>query len=388
MTDLDTESQAKRDGLANNAAVNGDLPSPLALLEAHRDLQKAQAVHSTASGFHSRRCFVISPIDQPGSEIRDHVDDVFNFIIEPATRLLKIHAHRADHNNQVGRITDQMLQSILKDDFCIALLTYQNPNVFYELAIAQAAARPVIILNRSGTPIPFDIHNLRVIEYDMRPRDWIKETYARKVVEMINSLALMPKKPTVVFGNDLLPLGRPNERFRFLDRVESFGNSDDWLGLMRGANRSIDLSGRTLRFWTKLPGFFEMLRDKAKQGCDIRVMTIHPDNPALGDHIAANGQMDASLIPADNFAGHAFFAKLPNPGGRIQIRQITTGYPKQQIVRIDDRMLVNLVLYSESTARSPLVDCTEDSPFFQTMLREFNHIWDSIDTGEPNAPLA
>jgi hypothetical protein len=39
-----------------------------------------------------------------------------------------------------------MYDSILKDDLLIAILTFQNPNVYYELAIAHAAARP-----RSGT---------------------------------------------------------------------------------------------------------------------------------------------------------------------------------------------------------------------------------------------
>ena len=47
-------------------------------------------------------------------------------------------------------ISEQMYRAILKEDFCIALLTGFNPNVFYELAIAQAADRPVIILLEFG----------------------------------------------------------------------------------------------------------------------------------------------------------------------------------------------------------------------------------------------
>ena len=43
-----------------------------------------------------------------------------------------------------------MIGSILGDDLCIAVITGQNPNVFYELAIAQCAARPVIILVEKG----------------------------------------------------------------------------------------------------------------------------------------------------------------------------------------------------------------------------------------------
>ena len=118
----------------------------------------------------SKRCFVISPIGEPASAVREHADDVLEFIIKPAMDELGIHAYRADHSQQIGRITDQMFSSILNEDLCIAILTFHNPNVFYELAIAQSAARPVIILVEKGQTIPFDIRDLRAIEYDLKPR--------------------------------------------------------------------------------------------------------------------------------------------------------------------------------------------------------------------------
>ncbi len=105
----------------------------------------------------TRRCFVISPIAANNSEIREHADDVFDFIIKPAMDELGIEAYRSDHSQEIGRITEQMFNSILDDDLCIAVLTYFNPNVFYELAIAQNAARPVIILIEKGQTIPFDV---------------------------------------------------------------------------------------------------------------------------------------------------------------------------------------------------------------------------------------
>ncbi len=43
-----------------------------------------------------------------------------------------------------------MFKSILHGDLCVAVLTGYNPNVFYELAIAQAAACPTIILIEKG----------------------------------------------------------------------------------------------------------------------------------------------------------------------------------------------------------------------------------------------
>lgn len=54
----------------------------------------------------TRHCFVISPIGRPDSPEREHADDVFEFIIEPAMEALGMTAYRADHTQQIGRITD------------------------------------------------------------------------------------------------------------------------------------------------------------------------------------------------------------------------------------------------------------------------------------------
>jgi len=101
-----------------------------------------------------RRCFVISPIGPEGSPVREHADDVFEFIIRPALEACQIEAFRSDHLREPGKISDQMFRAILTDDLCVAVLTGNNPNVYYELAVAQSAARPVIILLERASRCP------------------------------------------------------------------------------------------------------------------------------------------------------------------------------------------------------------------------------------------
>jgi len=102
------------------------------------------------------RCFVISPIGQPDSEIREAADAVLDYIIRPALKLIEsdggpsIQAVRSDEMGDPGRIEEQMIEAILTYDLCIADLSEHNPNVFYELAIAQCAGRPVVLLCREG----------------------------------------------------------------------------------------------------------------------------------------------------------------------------------------------------------------------------------------------
>ena len=50
-------------------------------------------------------CFVIGPIGAGGSEIREHADNVMDFIIEPAMKQPGIHAYRSDHNLTAGKIS-------------------------------------------------------------------------------------------------------------------------------------------------------------------------------------------------------------------------------------------------------------------------------------------
>ena len=89
----------------------------------------------------AKTCFVISPIGTENSDTRDHADDVFDFIIAPAAERAGYTAKRGDHSGAPGKITEQMFHSILNDDLIVAIITDRNPNVFYELAVAQSAAR-------------------------------------------------------------------------------------------------------------------------------------------------------------------------------------------------------------------------------------------------------
>ena len=138
----------------------------------------------------TKRCFVISPIGDEGSEIRDHADDVFEFIIKPALKGTGIKPVRSDHMSETGRITEQMFREILHADLCVAVLTGYNANVFYELAVAQCAARPIIVLIEEGHELPFDVKDLRAIDYSLQPISRVvrEKVYARRMRAQIDQI--------------------------------------------------------------------------------------------------------------------------------------------------------------------------------------------------------
>jgi hypothetical protein len=136
----------------------------------------------------AKTCFVISPIGNVGSETRKHADRVFSFIIEPALRARGIAPVRSDQIEQAGRISDQMFRAILGHDLCIAVLTGANPNVYYELAVAQSAGRPVILLIEEGGVLPFDVQDLRVLTYDLHLESYDARTHIQRLEAFVDSI--------------------------------------------------------------------------------------------------------------------------------------------------------------------------------------------------------
>jgi len=66
----------------------------------------------------NNRCFVISPIGAPGTEVREHADEVLKFIVEPAMNEFGITVVRSDRLAEPGKISEQMLREIATDDLC------------------------------------------------------------------------------------------------------------------------------------------------------------------------------------------------------------------------------------------------------------------------------
>ncbi len=322
-----------------------------------------------------RRCFVISPIGQPGSPEREHADDVLDFIVEPALKELQIRPYRADQTNQTGRITDQMFRSILEDDLCIAILSFDNPNVYYELAIAQAAARPVIILLQHGQTLPFDLQDLRVIHYDLKPRPLRDGIYQRQIVDMVRHIEAGGWTAQIPFGEGLSPLGyKPTNQVH--QRVENFGTADSWLQLLDSAKADFWMSGLSLRWWTKIPNMRSRMLAKAEAGCRIQILVLDGENPALpsvvNPEIRVGGLKHLSEeIEATTKLYRQFAAAHP----QINVRSVRHGFMGHQIVRSDDLMLVSLVLYSRTTSHYPLIETRPGEYLFEGCLGEFESLW-------------
>ena len=72
-------------------------------------------------------------------------------------------------------------------------MTTRNPNVFYELGLAHALQKPVVLVSSNSDDVPFDLKHIRVIYYDVKDPFW-GEKLIEKVAENIVSAIKNPEE--------------------------------------------------------------------------------------------------------------------------------------------------------------------------------------------------
>ena len=70
---------------------------------------------------------------------------------------------RGDEEHVTGDVLQHILQLITRSRVVIANLDGRNPNVFYELGIAQALDKPVLSVSSTPEGAPFDVRTNRII---------------------------------------------------------------------------------------------------------------------------------------------------------------------------------------------------------------------------------
>lgn len=95
-------------------------------------------------------CFVMMPFASP-------IGAYYEKIYDPAIRNAGLKPVRADAEIfATGKIMDQIWSEINSAKVLVAELTTRNPNVFYELGLAHALRKPVVLVAANEADVPFD----------------------------------------------------------------------------------------------------------------------------------------------------------------------------------------------------------------------------------------
>jgi hypothetical protein len=94
----------------------------------------------------------------------------FDALYEMVENLVVDHCHlrclRADAIARSGSITAEIWRHVNEAMCVIADLSGRNANVFYEVGLAHAIGKPVVLLSRDISDVPFDLRHLRIVQYD------------------------------------------------------------------------------------------------------------------------------------------------------------------------------------------------------------------------------
>lgn len=107
-------------------------------------------------------CFVIQPFD------KGKFDKRFTDVYEPAIKAAGYQPYRVDQDDKVTVPIESIEEGIRQSAVCLADITTDNPNVWYELGYAVASRRPVVMVcseERVGGKFPFDIQHRAIVIY-------------------------------------------------------------------------------------------------------------------------------------------------------------------------------------------------------------------------------
>jgi hypothetical protein len=117
------------------------------------------------------KCFVIQPFD------KGKFDKRYDAVFAPAISKAELEPYRVDRDPRVN-IPIETIESEIRDaSICLADITTDNPNVWYELGYAIAYGKEVVLVcsNERTAKFPFDVQHRNIISYAPEsPQDFIK----------------------------------------------------------------------------------------------------------------------------------------------------------------------------------------------------------------------
>lgn len=128
-------------------------------------------------------CFVIQPFD--GGKFDKRYDDVY----KPAIMAAGLDAYRVDADDLAQVPIDTIEEKIQAATVCVADITLNNPNVWYEVGYAYASNKTVILVcsDERTEDYPFDVRNRNILNYKTESESDYQE-FRQKLTKRIEKL--------------------------------------------------------------------------------------------------------------------------------------------------------------------------------------------------------
>ena len=146
-----------------------------------------------------KRCFVMQPFD--GGTFDKRYEDVY----APAIRDADLEPYRVDRDPSVSIPIDDIESGIRNSEICLADITTDNPNVWFELGFAIAVPIEVVLVcsDERNTRFPFDVQHRNILRYKTESKSDFDKLRS-EIAERIQGL--LEKERTIGRISDLPPV--------------------------------------------------------------------------------------------------------------------------------------------------------------------------------------
>ncbi|MBI5143166.1 MAG: hypothetical protein HZA20_13405 [Nitrospirae bacterium] len=185
-------------------------------------------------------------------------DEIYNLFIATTLTSSGFEVFRADTILSQRNILEDVVTSITESDLIVADLTGSNPNVYYELGLAHALGKRVLLLTQSIDELPFDLRSYRVISYDTHFAS------IQKAKDELTAFAIGAKENTIPFGSPIKDFALPalSTSNRLADVVLAAPTDDDCelgfldhiVGMEEGFGKLTEIMNQ-VGSWTESIGF-------------------------------------------------------------------------------------------------------------------------------------
>jgi hypothetical protein len=129
-------------------------------------------------------CFVIMPFHAL-------FDSEYERVIRPAIRETGLECVRGNEIYSDATIVQDIWRSLRQARVIVAELSGRNPNVLYEVGLAHAIGKPIVLLTRNQEDVPFDLRTLRYLLYDPNDPFWGENLHS-KLTDLLRKVLNTP----------------------------------------------------------------------------------------------------------------------------------------------------------------------------------------------------
>lgn len=164
--DLSTTLKTKMENILSDfAKAEQSSPSPKVLERLEKFTKELEARLSDKKDrmttvTEPRYVFVIMAMPEDDPDMED-----VHQTIKRTCKELEYKAERVDDIQFTGKISEKIQSCIKLSELVVADLTYERPNVYYEVGFADAYEKPLLLVARKGTKVHFDLQGNKVLFY-------------------------------------------------------------------------------------------------------------------------------------------------------------------------------------------------------------------------------